>query len=151
MREGLVIEGREAAARRVQAVGTRAERQQIRKAIYNKQTRDDLKESAKRQFERGNLKPASPEWVREKRMEGLDTRTMRASNRLYNLITRRTTGKVRVSVAGGELTWGLRSGDEARYGAIQAEQGRRVVVIDYKAGVNIVQRVQQFLAYGFVR
>ena len=87
-----------------------------------------------------------------KRREGLNPRTMRASDRLSSALINAEMGTVRMHVFNGNLTWGLRSGTEVmRYAQVQAARGRRAVTIDRAARKNIAQRIETFLANGFVR
>lgn len=150
MRGTLRIEGIREARERLDDVGDRARRPEP--ALSAAATRRDLQESARRRFTGYRFKPASPEWVARKRREGLSTRTMIASTRLSSALINAEMGTVRLNVFNGNLTWGLRSGTEVmRYAMVQAARGRRAVTIDRAARRSITERVEEFLAYGFIR
>jgi hypothetical protein len=150
MRSSLRIVGLPEAVHRVDAVGERARRPEP--ALRAPSTRRDLQESERRRFTNYRFKPATREWVARKRREGLDPRTMHASNRLSSALINADMGSVRFTVFNSTLTWGLRQGRSTTYYAqIQAARGRRSVVIDRVARVNITGRVESFLAHGFVR
>lgn len=152
MRATLRVEGVREARKRVDDVGDRARRPEP--ALRAPGTKMDLQMSERRRFTRYRFKPASPEWVRRKRREGLNPRTMHASDRLSSALENAEMGTVRFTVFNGTLTWGLRHGGPGTpgfYAMVQAGRGRRAVVIDRPARVNIAERVETFLAHGFVR
>jgi hypothetical protein len=149
MRSSLRITGLREARDRVDDVGDRARRPEP--VLRSSQVRLTLQESARRRFTRYRFKPASPEWVARKRREGLDPRTMRATNRLSSALINAESGTVRLTVFNGVLTWGLRTGATPTYYAVvQAKRGRRAVVIDRPARKEITERVEGFVAYGFL-
>jgi hypothetical protein len=149
MRSSLEITGLREAVHRVDSVGERARRPEP--ALRSAETRRDLQESARRRFTVYRFKRDSPAWVRRKRREGLDTRTMHASNRLSSALENAEMGAVRLTVFNSTLTWGLRQGATATYYAqIQARRGRRSVTIDRFARREIADRVQNFIANGFI-
>ena len=149
MRTTLRITGIREARDRIDDVGDRARRPEP--ALRAPSTKLDLQKSELRRFTRYRFRPASPEWVARKRREGLSTRTMIATGRLSSALINAEGGSVRFTVFNGVLTWGLRAGrSDTYYAQIQAQRGRRVVVIDRIARQNIAQRVESFLAYGFV-
>jgi hypothetical protein len=149
MRSGLRREGLREARERLDDVGARAQRPEP--ALRAARTRLDLQESERRRFTRYRFKRVSSAWVARKRREGLDPRTMHASNRLSSALENAEGGAIRFTVFNATLTWGLRAGDLATYAEIQAQRGRRTVVIDREARASITGRVQEFLAYGFIR
>lgn len=107
--------------------------------------------SEKRRFTNYRFRPATRDWVARKRREGLSTRTMIASGRLSSALINGEAGTVRFTVFNGILTWGLRTGrSDTYYAQVQAGRGRRVVVIDRVARKRIAERVESFLASGFV-
>lgn len=149
MRSSLAIEGLREAVKRVDDVGERARRPEP--ALRASETRRTLQESERRRFSRYRFKRASPAWVERKRREGLDTRTMHASNRLSSALENAEGGTVRMTVFNSTLTWGLRTGATPTfYAQIQARRGRRSVVIDRPARGEITDRVERFVAYGFI-
>jgi hypothetical protein len=149
MRSTLHITGLKEARLRVDEVGMRARRPEP--ALRSPGTRLDLQESERRRFTGYRFKPATKEWVARKRREGLDTRTMHASNKLSSALENAESGSVRFTVFNATLTWGLRQGrSDTYYAQVQALRGRRVVAIDRLARASIALRVQEFLAYGFI-
>ncbi len=150
MRTTLRIEGLREARDRIDDVGERARRPEP--ALKATGTKLDLQQSERRRFTMYRFPPASPEWVARKRREGLNPRTMRATDALSSALMNAEMGVVRMHVFNGNLTWGLRSGTEVmRYAMVQATRGRRAVVIDRRARREIAGRVERFLAYGFTR
>lgn len=146
MRQQLRIEGLAAAVRDVEEVGERAMRPAP--VLRSEAVRRDLQASAERRFRSGLLRRGSADWIRRKRREGLDQRTMRATNRLYRALTQRTG--IRQRVVSDRLEWGIRpSHPTHRYAKIQADRGREVVVIDRPATERVAGRVERFLATGF--
>lgn len=149
MRATLRIEGLHAAVLHVGDVGDRARKPE--RALRSEQTKMDLQMSERRRFHGFRFKATSKEWRERKRREGLDPRTMVASGRLESALTNATGGSVRLTIFNGTLTWGLRTGrSDTYYAQVQAHRGRRVVVIDRPARRNIAQRVESFIAHGFV-
>lgn len=151
MRSRLQIEGLREARHRVDAVGERARRPEP--ALRAPGTKFDLQMSERRRFSIYRFKPATKVWVARKRAEGLDTRTMHASNRLASALENAEGGSIRLNVFNATLTWGLRQGrpgDPGFYAKVQAGRGRRAVVIDRTARRNITERVEAFLATGFI-
>jgi hypothetical protein len=150
MRSTLHITGLKEARLRVDEVGMRARRPEP--ALRSPGTRLDLQESERRRFTGYRFKPATKEWVARKRREGLDTRTMHASNKLSSALENAESGSVRFTVFNATLTWGLRQGrSDTYYAQVQALRGRRAVVIDRIARARIALRTQEFLAHGFIR
>lgn len=150
MRSTLRIEGLREARDRVDDIGDRARRPEP--ALSATATKFDLQMSERRRFTTYRFLRASPEWVDRKRREGLSPRTMVATGRLKSALENAEAGAVRLNIFNGTLTWGLRQGAAPTYYAqIQAQRGRRTVVIDRLARRNIAGRVESFLAYGFVR
>jgi hypothetical protein len=146
IRARLTVTGVQAAAKRVDDVGDRARRPEP--ALRSNAALEALKASERRRFSHGRgWRRISAEWVERKRRSGLDPRVMRASGALEQALTT-GTGGVRRSVFNAELRWGIRSGEMARYGNVQANQGRRSVVIDVPAKAQIAERVQRFIAEG---
>lgn len=150
MRASLRIDGLPAARKRIDDVGDRARAPEP--ALRSSGTRMALQLSEQRRFFGGyRFRPASKEWVARKRREGLSTRTMVASGRLSSALINAESGSIRFTVYNGVLTWGLRQGrSQTYYAQVQAAQGRKAVVIDRIARENIADRVQSFLAHGFV-
>lgn len=149
MRSTLKITGIKEARARVDDVGDRARAPEP--ALRAPQTRLDLQMSERRRFTRYRFRPATKAWVARKRREGLSTRTMIASGRLSSALINAEAGAVRFTVYNGVLTWGLRAGrSDTYYAQVQAARGRRVVVIDRIARASIAQRVEGFLAHGFI-
>jgi hypothetical protein len=148
VRSTLRIEGIREARQRVDDVGERARRPEP--ALRAAGTRMDLQMSERRRFTGYRFKRDTPAWIARKRREGLDQRTMVASGRLESALTNAEAGSVRFTVFNGTLTWGLRQGASPTYYAqIQAQRGRRTVVIDRIARASIATRVETFLASGF--
>ena len=149
-RARLKLEGMDEAIRRVDAVGERARAPEP--ALRARPTLWDMQLAARRTFLTGRFKPASPEWVARKRREGLSTRTMQATLRLRSALenANRSEG-VRFSVFNRELRWGLNVTSEVgTYAAAQARAGRRAVRIDIPARRNVAQRVEDFIAHGWL-
>jgi hypothetical protein len=110
-----------------------------------------IQQGERRRFTGYRWKRATAVWIARKRREGLSPRTMQASGRLKAALENAEGGSTRLNVFNGTLTWGLRSGtDMARYAAVQAHRGRRAVVIDRPARKTITERVESFLANGFI-
>lgn len=149
MRSSLRIEGLPEARRRVGEVGERARRPEP--ALRNERTRLDLQQSERRRFTIYRFKKVTPEWAARKRREGLDRRNMHATNRLAAALENAESGTVRFTVFNNTLTWGLRQGATPTYYAqVQAGRGRRSVVIDRIARREIANRVEHFIASGFI-
>jgi len=147
MRQTLQIEGLREARRRIDDVGDRAQRPEP--ALRSDDVLRALQESERRKFTTGRFKRDTAAWVARKRREGLSPRTMEATRRLRSVLEN-ATQPVRRTVFNSSLTWGMRgSSDVARYAAIQAQRGRRAVVIDRPARKAIADRVEDFLANGF--
>jgi hypothetical protein len=150
VRSTLRIEGIREARERIDEVGDRARRPEP--ALRAPATRRDLQESERRRFTTYRWKADTDEWRRRKAREGLDPRTMVATGRLRAALENAEGGSVRFNVFNGTLTWGLRAGrSDLYYAQVQAGRGRRAVVIDRVARASIAQRVESFLAHGFVR
>lgn len=148
VRMRLTVEGIREARDRVDDVGDRA--RQPEPALRDSGTTFDLQLAERRRFSQARgWRRISPEWAARKRRDGLDPRVMRATGRLESALTNATDG-VRPSVWNGQLSWGIRSGELVRVASAQAKQGRRAVVIDRPATASIAQRVQTFIADGFV-
>jgi hypothetical protein len=147
MRQMLRIEGLHEARRRVDAVGDRAQRPEP--VLRSDRVLMALQQSERRKFTTGRFKRDTRDWVERKRREGLSPRTMEATGRLRSALEN-AQAPVRRTVFNSSLTWGMRgSSDVARYAAIQAQRGRRAVVIDRPARAEVAQRVEDFLADGF--
>lgn len=150
MRATLRIEGLKEAQLRIDDVGARAKAPEP--ALRAPGTRLNLQESEQRRFTSYRFKPDTKEWVARKRREGLSTRTMVATGRLEAALVNAEEGSVRFTVFNATLTWGLRQGrSDTYYAQVQAHRGRRVVAIDRLARASIALRVQEFLAYGFIK
>lgn len=148
MRGNLRIEGLREARARVDEVGYRAKHPEP--ALRSGAVLLALQESERRKFTTGRFRPDSKEWVARKRREGLSARTMQATQALRSALEN-ATPPVRRTVYNANLTWGIPGGrSDLYYAAIQAHRGRKAVVIDRVARVEIAARVQSFLAYGFV-
>lgn len=151
MRSTLRIEGIKEARQRVDDIGDRARRPEP--ALRAPGTRMDLQLSERRRFQRYRFKPVTKDWRERKRREGLSTRNMQATQRLKSILENAEAGSIRLNVFNGTLTWGLRRagpGEPGFYAMVQAGRGRRTVVIDRPARASIAQRVESFLAHGFV-
>lgn len=149
MRSTLRVTGLREAQHRIDGVGLRARRPEP--ALRAPGTLLDLQTSEHRRFTKYRFRPATKEWVARKRKEGMDTRTMHASNRLSSALENAEAGSVRFSVFNRTLTWGLRAGrSDTYYAQVQAARGRRAVFIDAIARHRIAQRVESFLAHGFL-
>jgi hypothetical protein len=153
MRARLAIEGLKDAVGRVDLVGERARRPEP--ALRAPQTQLDLQMSERRKFARGRWRRDTPEWIKEKRRRGLDTRTLRATGRLESALTNATHG-VKVTVFNGELRWGIHAGRSDIYYAQPLAKGhghtppRRMVVIDRTAREDIALRVALYILDGEV-
>lgn len=147
MRATLKIEGLKEARGRADALGRRAQRPEP--ALRSPEVLRALQAGERRKFLTGRFKRASPDWVERKRREGLSPRTMQASGRLRNALEH-ATPPVRRTVYNSQLTWGVPRGGSLYYAAIQAQRGRKAVVIDRPARVKIAERIESFLAHGFV-
>lgn len=114
-------------------------------------TRRALQESERRRFSRYRFRPDTKQWLARKRREGLSSRTMVASGRLRAaLINANRSDGVILEVRNGLLTWGIVAGRSPIYYAKPlADQGRKAVAIDRLARVNITDRVENFIAFGF--
>lgn len=150
MRASLRIDGLPAARKRIDSMGDRARAPEP--VLRSAGTKMDLQMSERRRFYSYRFKPASKEWVARKRREGLSPRTMIASGRLSSALINAESGSVRFTVFNSTLTWGLRQGrSQTYYAQVQAHRGRKAVVIDRPARASIANRVESFLAHGFVR
>lgn len=144
----LRIEGLKEARKRVDEVGDRARMPE--KPLRAPETLMDLQMSERRRFGTYRWKAVTKDWRDRKRREGLPARTMEASGRLKSALTNAVT-PVRRTVFNGTLTWGIRGGrSDLYYAQVQAGRGRRAVVIDRIARASIAQRVESFLAHGFI-
>lgn len=150
MRGSLAITGLREAVTRVDEVGERARRPEP--ALRAPGTRFDLQESEHRRFTTYRWRPGiTKEWRDRKRREGLDPRVMVASGRLESALENAEGGAVRMTVFNATLTWGLRAGrSDFYYAQVQAKRGRKAVAIDRIARARIAQRVESFIAHGFV-
>lgn len=146
----LVVEGLPEAIHRLDAVGERARFPEP--ALRAPGTRRALQESERRRFTKYRFRPDTKAWVARKRREGLSTRTMQATGRLRSALENANYGEgVRQTVFRSMLTWGIRTGQSpVYYAAVQAKRGRQAVAIDRLARIDIAERVQHFIAYGFL-
>lgn len=114
-------------------------------------TRRALQESERRRFSRYRFRPDTKQWQARKRREGLSPRTMVASGRLRDaLINANRSEGVIHTVRKGVLTWGIVAGrSPVYYAKMQADLGRKAVAIDRLARVDIVDRLENFIAFGF--
>jgi hypothetical protein len=143
----LRIEGLREARERIDDVGDRANRPEP--ALRSDRVLMALQMSERRKFSTGRFKRDTDDWVARKRREGLSPRTMVATGRLKSSLEN-ATPPVRRTVFNSTLTWGIRGGrTDLYYARVQAERGRRSVVIDKPARAEIAQRVEDFLANGF--
>jgi hypothetical protein len=143
----LRIEGLREARERIDDVGDRANRPEP--ALRSDRVLMALQMSERRKFSTGRFKRDTADWVARKRREGLSPRTMVATGRLKSSLEN-ATPPVRRTVFNSTLTWGIRGGrTDLYYARVQAERGRRSVVIDKPARAEIAQRVEDFLANGF--
>lgn len=149
-RGSLLIEGLPEAIRRVDEVGHRARFPEP--ALRSPGTLMALQESERRRFSKYRFKADTRAWVARKRREGLSTKTMQASGRLKSALENANMGEgVRMTVFKSFLTWGIRAGStDLYYAGIQAKRGRKAVAIDSLARIDIAERVQHFISYGFV-
>lgn len=149
MRALLKVDGIKESRRRVDEVGERARKPEP--ALRSSYVLRALQESEKRKFSRGRFKRDTPEWVARKRREGLSIRTMEATGRLRTSLEQ-ALAPVRRTVYNATLTWGIRAGrTDLYYAAIQASRGRKAVVIDPLARDAIANRVEVFIAHGFLQ
>lgn len=155
IRGSLRVEGIRDAVIRVDDVGDRARRPE--RALRHANTLQDLKESERRRFaRRQGWKKLTPAWVAEKRRRGLSTRILVATGKLESSLTQARNG-VRMTVFNGELRWGITRGRSTLYYAQALARGRpsmparRMVVIDKPAREAIANRLEEFIAYGFIR
>jgi len=147
MRQSLRIEGLREARRRVDEVGERASKPEP--ALRSDAVLHALQMSERRKFTTGRFPRDTKAWVDRKRREGLSLRTMQATGRLRSALEN-ATAPVRRTVFNASLTWGIRGGrTDLYYARVQAQRGRRAVVIDKPARREISQRVEDFLATGF--
>jgi len=147
MRQSLRIEGLREARKRIDDVGHRANAPEP--ALRSDAILLALQMSERRKFATGRFPRDTKAWVERKRREGLGNRTMVASGRLKAALEN-ATPPVRRTVFNSSLTWGIRGGrTDLYYARVQATRGRRAVVIDKIARVEIAQRVETFLATGF--
>lgn len=147
MRQNLTVTGLREAVKRVDDVGERAARPEP--ALRSPAVLLALQMGERRKFLTGRFKPASPEWVARKRREGLSPRSMQASGRLRAALEN-ATPPVRRTVFNSQLTWGIPGGrGDLYYAVVQANRGRKAVVLDKPTRVVINDRVEHFLATGF--
>lgn len=148
-RSSLQITGLREAIHRVDEVGDRARRPEP--ALRAPGTRRALQEAERRRFSRYRFRPVTKAWLARKRREGLSTRTMQATGRLASaLINANRSEGVRHTVYNNELTWGIVSGRSPVYYAKPlADAGRKAVVIDRVARIDIADRVEHFIAFGW--
>lgn len=150
MRSSLLrVDGLREARERVDLVGERARRPEP--ALRAPGVLLALQESERRRFSGSyRWRPITKEWRERKRREGLSTKTMVATGRLAAALGN-AVSPVRRTVYNGTLTWGIRGGrTDLYYAQVQAHRGRRSVVIDRIARASIAERVQTFLAHGFI-
>jgi hypothetical protein len=149
VRQSLQITGVREARERIDDIGDRARRPEP--ALRSAQVLMALQQSERRKFTTGRFKRASPAWVERKRREGLSPRTMQATGRLRSALEN-ATPPVRRTVFNSQMTWGIRGGrTDLYYAVVQAGRGRRAVVIDRPARAQIAERVEGFIAHGFIR
>lgn len=148
MRQSLRIEGLREARKRVDDVGARANAPEP--ALRSDAVLLALQMSERRKFATGRFKRDTKDWVDRKRREGLSPRTMQATGKLKSSLEN-ATAPVRRTVFNSSLTWGIAGGrTDLYYARVQAQRGRRAVVIDKVARVEIAERVERFLAHGFL-
>ncbi len=154
IRAQLAVDGLKESIRRVDEVGDRARRPEP--ALRAPGTLLDLQLGERRKFAKGGWRKITPRWAQQKRRAGLDPRTMRATGQLESALTNATHG-VRRTVFNATLTWGITLGRSDLYYAQALAKGvgsppkkRRAVVIDKPARESIADRVQQFIAHGFL-
>jgi|SRR5262245_45205154 len=116
------------------------------------QVKHYLEQSANRRMEGYPFRPVTARWRRRKAQEGLDPRTMHASNRLANALAHTTSGDVKIDASATTLTWGIqKSSDLWIRTHVQATRGRRAVVIDATAEDNIALAIGKYVAFGALR
>jgi hypothetical protein len=149
-RATLQVEGLREAQRKIVDVGARARLPEP--ALRSPGTRRALQESERRRFSRYRFRPDTRIWVARKRREGLSSKTMIATGRLQSALENANYGEgVRQIVHGSMLTWGIKAGrSDVYYAAPLAKGGRKAVAIDRLARIDIAERVQHFIAYGFL-
>lgn len=145
----LLVEGLPQAVHRIDEVGDRARSPEP--ALRSASVRRALQESERRRFSRYRFKPDTKAWIARKRKAGLSPRTMVASGRLKSALENANFGEgVRQTVFQSTLTWGIKAGSSGLYyAAIQAQRGRKAVAIDRLARIDIAERVEHFIAFGF--
>jgi hypothetical protein len=148
-RSGLRVQGMREARKRLDDMGDRARRPEP--ALRARETLLDLQMGERKRFSSSaGLRGISGEWRQRKRELGLDPRVMHASNRLEAALENANDG-VRLTVFNAELRWGFRgTNDVARYASVQANLGRKVVVIDRDRRRAIAERVERFIALGVI-
>lgn len=147
-RQMLRIDGLPEARKRIDDVGERARRPEP--FLRSDKVLLALQMSERRKFTTGRFKRDTKAWVERKRREGLSTRTMQATGRLRAALEN-ATPPVRRTVFNSQLTWGIRGGrTDLYYARVQAQRGRRAVVIDKIARAEITDRGQDFIAHGFL-
>jgi hypothetical protein len=146
-RQTLRIEGLREARKRVDDVGHRAAAPEP--ALRSDAVLMALQMGERRKFSTGRFPRDTKAWVDRKRREGLSPKTMQATGRLKSNLEN-ATPPVRRTVFNSSLTWGIRGGrTDLYYARVQAQRGRRAVVIDKLARREVAQRVEDFLATGF--
>lgn len=144
----LQVTGLREAIHRVDEVGERARRPEP--ALRSPEVLFELQEAERRKFATGRFKPDTKAWIDRKRREGLSTRTMVASGRAKAALEN-AMPPVRRTVFNSMITWGIPPGrSDLYYLSVQAHRGRRAVVIDRPAREGVANRVQNFIAYGFI-
>jgi hypothetical protein len=119
--------------------------------LRSMEVQHQLEASANRRMESYPFRPVTLRWRARKREEGLDPRTMHASNRLAQALER-TTSDVRIDAQRTTLTWGIRKNSDLWVRThVQAKRGRRAVVIDATAEQNIALGIVKYIAYGRIR
>lgn len=149
-RASLRIEGLKEAQLKVEKVGERARFPDM--VLRSPGVRRALQESERRRFSRYRFRPDSKAWVARKRREGLSSKTMIATGRLKSALenANRSEGVIHEAYR-SILTWGIVAGrSDVYYAAPLAKGGRSAVAIDRLARIDIAERVQHFIAYGFL-
>lgn len=146
----LLVEGLPEAIHRLDEVGYRARFPEP--ALRAPGTLLALQESERRRFSKYRFRADTRAWVARKRREGMSTKTMQATGRLKSALESANLSEgVRLTVFKSLLTWGIRAGaTNLYYAGVQAKRGRKAVAIDALARIDIAERVQHFIAYGFV-
>lgn len=156
IRARLKIDGLREASLRLDDIGLRARRPEP--ALRSPATLRELQAGERRKFAKGGWRRDTPKWIKQKRRQGLDARTLRATGRLEAALTSGAKqAGVTFTAYNSTLRWGITPGRGDLYyaqalakGVGHAKTKRRMVVIDKGARAQIAGHVEVYISTGIV-